>query len=219
MPLEFVRSRRARRYILRMTPNGVARVTLPPHGSIEAARLFVLRHVRWIERQRTRQITLLNEHRNWTEGHRILFRGETYALRVLRDEVGQRVVFGDQSVPLSGADDDLRWVIELHLWRLAASELPARVTAFAAGTGLPLRRVVVRNQRSRWGSCSRRGTVSLNWRLIQTPQWVTDYLIWHELMHLREMNHSQRFWDAVARVYPEYESAERWLRKHKNHFF
>jgi len=55
---------------------------------------------------------------------------------------------------------------------------------------MPVRRVTVRNQRSRWGSCSRRGTVSLNWRLLQTPAFVRDYVILHELAHLREMNHS-----------------------------
>jgi Protein of unknown function DUF45 len=88
---------------------------------------------------------------------------------------------------------DLRPAIERHLWRLAAKELLPRVLEYAALHQLPVRRITVRNQRSRWGSASRRGTISLNWRLIQTPAFVRDYLVLHELMHLRHMNHSARF--------------------------
>jgi predicted metal-dependent hydrolase len=79
---------------------------------------------------------------------------------------------------------------------------------------LPVQRVTVRNQRSRWGSCSRRGTISLNWRLVQTPCFVRDYLVLHELAHLKEMNHSKRFWGEVARLCPDYPEAERWLKQH-----
>ena len=101
-----------------------------------------------------------------------------------------------------------------HLRRLAAKELPARVIELAAPHNFPVRRVTVRNQRSRWGSCSRRGTISLNWRLVQTPLSVRDYLILHELAHLREMNHSRRFWNEVTRLCPNFREAERWLKQH-----
>jgi predicted metal-dependent hydrolase len=76
-----------------------------------------------------------------------------------------------------------------------------------------VRRVTVRNQRSRWGSCSRRGTISLNWKLIQAPPFVRDYIILHELMHLRQMNHSARFWREVENVCPEYQVAGKWLKQ------
>jgi predicted metal-dependent hydrolase len=75
-------------------------------------------------------------------------------------------------------------------------------------------RVTVRSQRSRWGSCSIKKTISLNWRLIQTPGFVADYIILHELMHLREMNHSRRFWRHVEQVCPDYARAEAWLKAH-----
>jgi predicted metal-dependent hydrolase len=106
--------------------------------------------------------------------------------------------------------------VERHLWKLAAKEFPPRVFELAAAHQLPVRRVTVRNQRSRWGSCSRRGTISLNWRLIQAPPFVRDYLIFHELAHLREMNHSHRFWREVERLCPEFEIAEQWLRKNSS---
>ena len=74
-------------------------------------------------------------------------------------------------------------------------------------------RVSVRNQRTRWGSCTEAGVISLNWRLVQCPEFVSDYIIYHELMHLREMNHSKRFWKAVGEVCPDWKSAEAWLKE------
>jgi predicted metal-dependent hydrolase len=76
-----------------------------------------------------------------------------------------------------------------------------------------VKHVTVRNQRSRWGSCSANGVISLNWRLVQTPDSVRDYIIYHELMHLREMNHSPRYWRHVASVCSWWEDAERWLKR------
>jgi predicted metal-dependent hydrolase len=108
---------------------------------------------------------------------------------------------------------DLRPLVERHLRELAQRELASRAWELAARHSCALGKVCIRNQRTRWGSCSRRGTVSLNWRLIQVPETVRDYLILHELMHLREMNHSRRFWQEVERVCPGYREAERWLRR------
>ena len=71
----------------------------------------------------------------------------------------------------------------------------------------------VRNQRSRWGSCSIGGTISLNWRLIQSPEFVRDYIIYHELAHLWEMNHSARFWARVEDICPGWREAERWIKR------
>jgi predicted metal-dependent hydrolase len=74
--------------------------------------------------------------------------------------------------------------------------------------------VTVRNQRSRWGACSPSRAISLNWRLIQMPPSVSDYVIFHELMHLKQPNHSRRFWREVEKVCAWWREAERWLRKH-----
>jgi predicted metal-dependent hydrolase len=102
--------------------------------------------------------------------------------------------------------------VQSFLWGLAARELPSRVFELAAVHRVRVSRVTVRNQRSRWGSCSRRGTISLNWRLVQAPLFVRDYIILHELAHLKEMNHSRRFWREVARLCPDFARAERWLK-------
>jgi predicted metal-dependent hydrolase len=95
----------------------------------------------------------------------------------------------------------------------AARDLPARLLALARAQGLVVSRVSVRNQRWRWGSCSRSGHICLNWRLVLMPDWVRDYVMIHELMHLKRLDHSPRFWKLVARACPDYERARQWLRQ------
>lgn len=94
----------------------------------------------------------------------------------------------------------------------AKRELPARLLELAGQFDLTVSRVTIRNQRFRWGSCSRAGAVSLNWRLVTMPDWVRDYVLIHELMHLRRMDHSPVFWAHVAAAYPNYQEARAWLR-------
>ena len=203
-------NRHARRYILRLSADGSARVTVPRGGSRKAALDFAQRHVTWIEQQLQKRHAQKNEIAGWRHGSEIFFRGQQVALAV-----GNGVVeFADQVLPIKEPPDDLRPFIEQYLWRLARVELIPRTFELAGLHQLAVRRVTVRNQRSRWGSCSARGTISLNWRLIQTPELVVDYIVLHELMHLRELNHSSRFWRCVERVCPHYREAEVWLKQH-----
>ena len=127
-----------------------------------------------------------------------------------------RIQLGGETVATTDSSGDLRHAIERHLRRLAARQLPARVHELAASNQLSVRKVSVRNQRSRWGSCSRTGTISLNWRLVQAPPYVEDYVILHELTHLFHMNHSARFWAKLEQVCPDYRAAEKWLKQHGN---
>lgn len=213
--LAFVRNARARRYVLRLQPDGSARVTIPRRGSLAEARRFAERNVAWIERTLQRLSSLPRHPQEWLVGTDVLFQGEMLRIEAVAEQSGQ-VRIGNEIVAVSDDKSNLRERIENHFWNLAQAEFPPRVFELAAAYGLIVNRVTVRNQRSRWGSCSRRGTVSLNWRLIQTPPFVRDYVILHELMHLREMNHSRRFWREVERVCPDYELAERWLKAHRD---
>src|SRR2546423_14660317 len=95
----------------------------------------------------------------------------------------------------------------------AKSELPPRLVELAAVHGLTVSRISIRNQRWRWGSCNRHGHICLNWRLVTMPDWVRDYVLIHELMHLKRMDHSPTFWKLVAAAWPNYEDAGRWLRR------
>ena len=103
--------------------------------------------------------------------------------------------------------------VERDLRGRAKRELPARLLELAAVHGLAVTRVSVRNQRWRWGSCSRNGHICLNWRLIQMPDSVRDYVMIHELIHLKRMDHSPKFWKLVAQACPDFEAARAWLRR------
>ena len=96
----------------------------------------------------------------------------------------------------------------------AAAELPPQLRALAGRHGLEVKRVTIRNQRSRWGSCSSRGHITLNFRLMLMPPEVREYILIHELLHLKQANHSIRFWRLVEAACPGFRDAERWLKKH-----
>src|SRR5260221_252746 len=151
--LSLVRNRRARRYILRLSPDGAARVTIPRGGSAVEARQFVQKNISWIESQLLRQASRPVSPKTWLSGTKILFRGELVALRFEMDSSDARVYLGNEVLQIKDLNADLRPAVERHLWKLAMNELTARVAELAVVHQLTVRRVSVRNQRSRWGSC------------------------------------------------------------------
>jgi predicted metal-dependent hydrolase len=215
VPLLFVYQPRARRYLLRLRADGIARITVPRRGSISTAREFLARNISWLERQFYRLENQPKTTNEWKPGTEILFRGEL--MKIELEATGQ-LRFGSELLTLRDATVVLRPAIQKHLRKLAAKELPARVMELATLHGIEVSRISVRNQKSRWGSCSRKGTISLNWRLIQTPDYVRDYIILHELAHRRQMNHSDAFWLEVHRLCPDYLRAERWLKTNRSLF-
>jgi predicted metal-dependent hydrolase len=208
----FERSARARHYRLTLRRDGTAVAIIPLRGSEREARAFVAQHSEWLERARARQSRRPRGAEVWTPGTRVMWRGDPVEIRVAADAPRPAVCLAADVFRVAGFDRDLRPTLEAHFLRLAKVELPARTWELAAVTGVAVSSVTVRNQRTRWGSCSTNGVISLNWRLVQTPYSVRDYIIYHELMHLREMNHSGRFWAKVAEVCPGWEDAERWLK-------
>jgi predicted metal-dependent hydrolase len=189
--LVFTRHPRARRYVLRVGPDGVVRVTVPRWGSKREAAAFAERERAWIEKQLRR-----NEER-----------------RTSRE--APRTNGADPRT----SDEDPRTNSEhprtLREGRARARrDLPPRVYELAARHGLTVARVSIRNQKWRWGSCSHTGHICLNWRLVDMPEPIRDYVIIHELMHLKRMDHSPRFWKLVEKACPDYQTARRWLRRH-----
>ena len=213
VPLLIVHHPRARRYMLRLRPDGTVRVTIPRRGTISAAKDFVSRNIGWLEQQFQRLAVRPKIADAWNLGTEILFRGEL--VRIEPDADGS-IHFSNERMNVSDAHGNLRTAVQSHLRKLASIELPARVMELAALHRVNVSLVTVRNQKTRWGSCSRRGTISLNWRLIQSPGFVRDYIILHELAHRRQMNHSKKFWQEVERLFPDYLQAERWLKQHAN---
>lgn len=204
--VEIVRHRRARRYVVRVAADGRVRLTIPRGATVEGGLRFATTQGSWIARERQRQ---LDRAAPWDDGTAVWYRG----LRVVLAREPGGVACGDLIVVVApGAD--LRSALERRWRAMAEVELPPRCLALAGQCGERPARVSVRNQRSRWGACSPRGLITLNWRLVQMLPSVSDYVIFHELMHLRQPNHSRRFWREVAGVCPWWREAERWLRQH-----
>ena len=217
----FERSHRARNYRLTLRRDGTAVATIPARGSEREAKRFVEQHREWLERARERQRRRPRPADVWVIGTFVLWRGQMTEIRVAAtaspDGTSRlnrpKVCLAADVFQVPSLETDMRPTLEAHFARRAKVELPGRTWELAALTGVDVKIVAVRNQRSRWGSCSANGTISLNWRLVQTPDFVRDYIIYHELMHLREMNHSVRFWARVAEVCPVWREAERWIKR------
>ena len=100
-----------------------------------------------------------------------------------------------------------------ELFQEALDVLPQKVRVFARKMGLSYGRITIRNQKTRWGSCSQKGNLNFNCLLMLTPPEIQDYVVVHELCHLKEMNHSERFWNEVGKVLPDYRQREKWLKE------
>jgi predicted metal-dependent hydrolase len=190
-----------------------ARLVIPRGGSQAEALRFLERSEAWLLDRMSKWQKQRRNDQPWIAGSRFLFRGEEVSLEEKKGDDGWSLSFADQKIPISDLMLDHRPLVRKHLRQLAARELHDRAWELARVHGVAIQRVTIRAQKTRWGSCSARGTISLNWRLIEAPPYVGDYLIIHELMHRREMNHSARFWKLVAGACPDYRHAEQWLKK------
>ncbi len=213
----FRRSATARNYRLSLGRDGVAVATIPSSGSMREAQRFVERNSGWLERARERHLRRPRAAQVWGVGTHLLWRGSFEEIRPAAQGERPSVCLGADVFRVPALEGDLRPVLEGRFTRLAKVELPARTWELAAQTRVNVTRVSVRDQRSRWGSCTAAGVISLNWRLILTPESVRDYIILHELMHLREMNHSPRFWACVEDVCPSWRDAEAWIKRNGGH--
>lgn len=118
------------------------------------------------------------------------------------------------SQPVSDLTESQRAALTKRYIAAAKEYFPKRAAYFQQFTGGTYSRITIRDQKTRWGSCSAKGTLSFNWRLMLAPPAILDYVVVHELCHLTHMNHSAAFWQAVESVYPDYRTARKWLKDH-----
>ena len=117
-------------------------------------------------------------------------------------------------MPVSDLTDTQRAALTQRYIAAAREYFPKRAAHFQQFTGGTYSRITIRDQKTRWGSCSARGTLSFNWRLMLAPPAILDYVVVHELCHLTHMNHSPAFWQAVEAVCPDYRDSRRWLKEY-----
>jgi predicted metal-dependent hydrolase len=212
-PVEVRRHPGARRLTLRVSRTRRAViVTLPTQCDLGEARSFLRRNIAWVRER----LDSLPEPVPFRDGVFIPVRGEPHRIvmpatslrgTVRRDAKGH---FPELVVP--GAAEHAPRHLRDWLWREAYLDLEAAVARHTQRLGVKPKRITVRDQASRWGSCSTTGVLSFSWRLILAPVAILDYVAAHEVSHMKEMNHGPRFWALVAKLVPEMDEARRWLQ-------
>lgn len=202
-------SRKAKYLRLQINPSTGLEVVVPRGFKTEEAEKFIYKKREWI----------LNHLRTVPETDAYTYSGEKieirqkYVLFLTRHRINlhKNILFIESP---SGSSDDISVIYNHWLRYRAKSYLPERTKILARKYGFVYRQVRIRNQKTRWGSCSAFGSISLNYRLMKYRKELIDYVIIHELCHLNEMNHSAKFWKLVEKIVPDYEQLKRELKSH-----
>ena len=209
------RHRQARRYTLRIdAPSRQVVLTIPPRGSLREAREFAQKHGGWIAARLQR----LPRATPFSDGSVVPFRGVPH--QIAHRPGARRPVWleaGDDGACLicvAGEPPHHNRRVGDFLKREAHRALDAASRRYAEELGVTFKRISVRDQSSRWGSCSNTGVLSFSWRLILAPTFVLEYLAAHEVAHLLELNHSPRFWRLLKKINPDCDRAKAWLDLH-----
>jgi predicted metal-dependent hydrolase len=209
------RHARARRYTLRIrAASREVVLTMPQRGSVREAKAFAQRNGGWIAARLKR----LPQGVPFADGTEVPLRGVAH--RIVHRPTARGTVWtevdgtGEPLLCVAGDAAHLARRVRDFLKREAKRDLDGACRRHAGALGVTVRRMSVRDQVSRWGSCSTAGLLSFSWRLILCPPHVLDYLAAHEVAHLVEMNHSRAFWQVLARICPEMERARAWLAAH-----
>ncbi len=203
-------SPRARRVSLKFDPaSDEFELVVPPRASIRQALGFAQQHAGWL----AARLKDLPPRVPFAPGSVIPILGQSFWVRHYAER-GPPVFVKDAELMVSGASEPLARRIRDFLLGRARAEIVPRAHAFAARLGRKVRRISLRDPKTRWGSCAANGDLAFSWRLVLAPEHVLSYVIAHEVAHLAEMNHSKRFWATVDRLLPEAERSKEWLKRH-----
>lgn len=204
-------STRARRLTARVHVGGRVEIVVPRGVSANSVRDFVRRFTPWIDRKVAAMQCVVHATEPVPKAVELQLTGETFevdwqpaARRYMRQDHGRLVL-------RAATDRDARQLLRRWLTRAAEERLAPRLLRLSENLRLQVNRVSIRCQRTRWGSCSTRGTVSMNCCLLFQSEEVVRYLCIHELAHLRHMNHSEKFWNLVEKLEPDYQRLDREL--------
>ena len=213
IPLTLRRNRQARRIILRIQPSettaadGIA-VTLPHHVSEAEVFTWLATKQDWV----LRQLSKLKPRILFTDGATVPYLGQLYLVHHTPGRGTVKIV--GEEIQVFGGEEHLPRRLQDWLRKQARSYIQNKVTEKSGQLGYPAGRLSIRDTRSRWGSCATNGNLSFCWRLIMAPEMVLDYVVAHEVAHLKEHNHSARFWAEVSKLTEHQDQAQAWLNVH-----
>jgi hypothetical protein len=213
-PDRIIRSRR-RTISLEITRDAVLIVRAPLRTTDAYIGNLIKEKRAWIEKKMAEMRSRPVPHeRRFARGEEFLFLGKSYPLEVLVGSdagitLGDRLYIGEDRLP------EIRGLLTAWYTEKAAEILPVRVAGFAAILDYRPKKIRISDTQRRWASCSTSGTLSFCWRLVLAPPEVIDYVIVHELVHMRQPDHSNLFWEKVRRAMPDYERHRDWLRENE----
>lgn len=152
---------------------------------------------------------------NLNDGTYIIYRGRKF-LKIVEESIIEEIVKKDDLIIIRSKSTDILYVNDLiSRWYLknANNVILNRVNTLSSKYNMLPSKVLIRNQKSRWGSCNSRREIRLNWRLVLMPDDVMDYIIIHELCHLKHLNHSNSFWSLVHKLDPDFQVSKEWLKE------
>lgn len=211
--------KQARRMTLRISHIGEVSISIPYHATLQQARQFLRDNLPYVRSKLHTTALRRTVVTDITQDILCPVKGKWLPVRFRESrtpsiEFRSRTVllaYPQQENPMAHRREAMRFWYEMMIHK-ANDELPQRTIELAKQVGEQLRRIAIRDQKSRWGSCSSTNrSINLNWRCVLFPDTVLDYLIYHELAHLRHANHSDAFWRLVARWCPYYEEADTWI--------
>lgn len=213
---KLIRSKR-RSIGLQIARDATLIVRAPVFATLQDVRRVVDAKSNWIIAKQTLVRTRLAnvKQKEYVAGEEFLYLGKRYALEFTA-EIAVLAAEAERIRIPEGKKERAEEVLTTWYQSEALKVISERVSHFANRNGLPIKSVKISKAKSRWGSCGPTGSLLFNWRLIMAPLFVIDYVVVHELAHLKIRDHSKRFWNEVASVMPDYEKAERWLKE--NHW-
>ncbi|MGI9450446.1 MAG: M48 family metallopeptidase [Geminicoccaceae bacterium] len=219
---EIRKSQRAKRLRLTVRPTGVE-VVAPKRARNVEIQTFIDSHRGWIRSKVEQYRALMADHpgpEKLRDGVAIPFRGEPTPLSVvMAKRVHPKVVEGDgfrvelpNDLAPDKREDAVKLALTKHLKRQARDDATLAIERYGPPNGLVPSALRIKDQKRLWGSCTASGVINLNWRLVLAPIEVFDYVVVHELCHLRHRHHQPPFWQAVGGVMPDYDDHRRWLK-------
>lgn len=199
---------------IRVSENLRVRVLVPEDFSNTDVRLLIEKKQKWIDKN----ISKFKGKREKIKLHKnqLLLFGNRYNY-FFNEKLHNKIELNHEHKTIQSKLNLVDKEIQLKWYRKFAKQiLTERLIELAKKNKLRYNKVFIRDQRTKWGNCSAEKNLSFNWRLIKTPQFVIDYLIIHELVHTRTMNHHQKFWTELKSLFPEYQEAVKWLDKYGN---
>ncbi|MFZ5821575.1 MAG: M48 family metallopeptidase [Chloroflexota bacterium] len=209
---KLVRSKR-RTIALVIERDGTLTVRAPLRMAEAEVRRFVEAKSGWIERKQAQAAEDVVVPHRFVDGEQFPFLGKLLPLRLVPDLRPALVMDGDGFRLSRSRQPDARALLVAWYRAQARKVIAERVEHFARSHNFKPLKLRISSARTRWGSCSRAGTLSFTWRLVMAPPEVVDYVVVHELAHLREMNHSRAFWALVGAMLPDYKQRRAWLKK------